>query len=106
MRRLERAVAAGAEFAITRPVYDVERLEEFLGRVKDLGVPVIVGVRPLRSVLDADYTIHELGVPVPEEIEQRLSEGGGVAIAHEMVERARAIAAGVEWSGIELAEIH
>ena len=98
--------AEGAQFVITRAVFDVAALEEFL---KNCEVPLIVGIRPLRSLRDAEYAMHELGLEVPAETIARLSAGGvdeGMAIAREMLERVRGLAAGVVWSGIEMRELH
>ncbi len=105
---LEDAVKAGAEFVVTEPVFDAEMLDEFLRRAKGLRVPVIVGVRPLRSVRDAEYMMHERKVPVPAETITRLSvePEAGVAIAREMAELVHGKAAGVAWSGMEVAELH
>jgi hypothetical protein len=102
----------GAEFVVTRPVYDVEVLERFLERCS---LPVIVGMRPLKNFRDAEFTIHELGVAVPAGIVARIGARGqgpgassdeGVEIAREMVERVRARIAGVYWSGSFAGELH
>jgi methionine synthase I (cobalamin-dependent) len=95
----------GAEFVVTRPVYNVDMLERFLDRC---GLPAIVGVRPLTSLRDVEYTMHELGVAVPAEIAARMAvdPAEGIAIAREMVERVRARAAGVYWSAPFTGELH
>jgi methionine synthase / methylenetetrahydrofolate reductase(NADPH) len=95
----------GAEFVVTSPVYDPEMLERFLDRCR---LPVIVGVRPLTSLRDAEFMMHERGVTVPAEIVARVAAGSdeGVAIARELVERVRARVAGVYWNAPFNGELH
>jgi homocysteine S-methyltransferase len=107
LRRFEAMVGAGAEFAVTEPVFDGDVLEAFLKRMEPQRVPVIVGIRALLSFRDAEATIHERRVPVPAALIARMStaetEGAaraeGMAIARELAERVRGIAAGVYWNG-------
>lgn len=49
LRRLEFKVEAGAEFAVTRPVFDVAAFERFLARVAPMRLPIIVGIWPFES---------------------------------------------------------
>jgi homocysteine S-methyltransferase len=106
MRRLELKVKAGAEYAVTQAVFDAGRLESFLKRIEDYKLPVILGIWPLISLRNAEFMMHELGIPVPGEYMARMSAAGseeearaeGVAIARETVERARGMVAGVQLS--------
>src|SRR5207248_6422640 len=41
-------VDAGAEFAVTQPVFDVRQLEAFLKRVEQFKIPVVAGIWPLK----------------------------------------------------------
>jgi homocysteine S-methyltransferase len=92
-------VKAGAEFAVTQPVFDLDSLEAFL----KFGIPVIAGIRPLTSFRNAEYMVNELRVPVPEPYMERMrrpdnadaARAEGVAIAKEMVQRVRPLVAGV-----------
>ena len=96
LRRFAWKVEAGAEFAITQPVFDVEQLDRFLQSVAAFKVPVIAGIWPLVSLRNAEFLANEVpGITVPEEILRRMrtaSEQGkeaalaeGVAIAREML---------------------
>jgi len=106
LRRFESKVKAGAEFVVTQAVFDAELLESFLKRIEAYKLPVIAGIWPLTSFRNAEFMIHELRTPVPDELMARMSaaESGeaaraeGVAIAREMVERARGMVAGVQLS--------
>jgi len=102
-------VDAGAEFAVTQPVFDPRQLEKFLKRVEEFRIPVVAGVWPLVSLRNAEFLANEVpGVSVPEEILQRMKaaqEKGkeaalaeGVAIAREMFARVKSMVQGVQVS--------
>lgn len=87
---------AGACFAMTQPVFDLDQLQRGLDRLQPLGVPIIVGVWPLLSLRNAEFLANEVpGVHVPLTVLERMrgaSERGreaalaeGTAIAREMV---------------------
>jgi methionine synthase I (cobalamin-dependent)/5,10-methylenetetrahydrofolate reductase len=100
LRRLHWKVEAGAEFAITQPVFDLEQLDRFLKQVESFRLPIIGGIWPLVSLRNAEFLANEVpGVTVPEEVLRRMrraSEQGreeglaeGVAIAREMLTAVR-----------------
>lgn len=77
LRRWYWKVDAGAEFAITRPVFDPGRLMELLERMEEQGtrIPVLVSVRPMVSLREAEFLAHEVpGIEVPESILRRMRE--------------------------------
>jgi methionine synthase I (cobalamin-dependent)/5,10-methylenetetrahydrofolate reductase len=102
LRRFESRVKAGAEFAVTQPIFHLESLEAFL----NFGIPVIAGIWPLTSFRNAEFMVNELRVPVPEPYLERMRRADdaeaardeGVAIAREMVQRVRPLVAGVQLS--------
>jgi homocysteine S-methyltransferase len=111
--RFRYKVEAGAEYAITQPVFDAEQLERFLDDVdRDLGAdrpPVIAGIWPLVSARNAEFLANEVpGVTVPEAVLARMrrasAEGKehavaeGIAIAREMLHRVRPVVQGVQVS--------
>ena len=109
LRRLDWKVKAGAEYAITQPVFDVRQLEHFLGRIEHMHLPVVAGIWPLLSYRNAQFMNNEVpGVQVPDEVMERMriaSEKGkefalheGVAIARETLARVRQRVAGVQVS--------
>ena len=102
-------VDAGAEFAVTQPVFDVEQLEAFLKRVEQFKTPIVAGIWPLISLRNAEFLANEVpGVSVPEEVLQRMrkaQEKGkeaalaeGVAIAREMFTKVKQMVQGVQVS--------
>jgi methionine synthase I (cobalamin-dependent)/5,10-methylenetetrahydrofolate reductase len=108
IRRFEYKVEAGAEFAVTQPVFDVSLLENFLRRIEHCRIPVIAGIWPLVSVRNAEFMKNELRVSVPDSILERMAvatSGGadaaraeGVAIAREMLLAIRDMVQGTQVS--------
>jgi len=107
LRRLEFKVEAGAEFAVTRPVFDVAAFERFLKRVEPLRLPIIVGIWPFESALNAEFMANEVpGVTVPDAIVERMRKttsaesamAEGVQVAREIVTAIKGMAAGVQIS--------
>jgi homocysteine S-methyltransferase len=102
-------VDAGAEFAVTQPVFDPPQLERFLKRVEQYRIPIVAGIWPLVSLRNAEFLANEVpGVTVPEEVLQRMRKAGeqgkeaalreGVAIAREMFVQVRQLVQGVQVS--------
>ena len=93
IRRFEFKVQAGAEYAVTQPVFDIRLLENFLKRIEHCRIPVIAGIWPLVSVRNAEFMKNELRVSVPDSILERMARAQtpeaaraeGVAIAREML---------------------
>jgi homocysteine S-methyltransferase len=106
IRRFEWKVQAGAEYAITQPVFDLDLLEAFLKRIEGCRIPVICGIWPLTSYRNAEFMVNELRVPVPEEFMERMrrvddaerARVEGVNIAREMTARVRKMVQGVQLS--------
>ena len=106
VRRFAFKVEAGAEFAITQPVFDLRVLEEFLRRIEGFRIPVIAGIWPLTSLRNAEFMKNDLRVSMPDEIIARMAaasspEAGraeGVKIAQEMLAEARPMVQGVQVS--------
>lgn len=51
----KKKIAAGAEYVITPPIFDLADSTTFLTRIKDLGVPVIATVFLIKSLAIAQY---------------------------------------------------
>jgi homocysteine S-methyltransferase len=96
MKRFRYKVEAGAEWAITQPVFDVGALYRFLEFIdkEKIRIPIIAGVWPLVSFKNAQFMNNEVpGVVIPEPILKRMSEQTdpesakrvGCEIAQEMV---------------------
>jgi methionine synthase / methylenetetrahydrofolate reductase(NADPH) len=109
LKRFEYKVEAGAEYAITQPVFDVSQLERFLGEIRHVRIPIIAGIWPLVSVRNAEFLANEVpGVVVPESIITRMRRANekskehavaeGIAIAREMLSCVKASVQGVQVS--------
>jgi homocysteine S-methyltransferase len=106
IRRFEYKVEAGAEYAVTQPVFDLSLLEAFLRRIEAYRIPVIAGIWPLVSARNAEFMKNELRVSVPDSILERMSRAAnpeaarheGVAIAREMLMAVRGMVQGVQIS--------
>ncbi|HET7565360.1 MAG TPA: methylenetetrahydrofolate reductase [Gemmatimonadaceae bacterium] len=109
IRRFEWKVDAGAEFAITQPVFDSAQLERFLERIAHVRIPIVAGIWPLVSARNAEFLANEVpGVVVPEPVLTRMRKASdrskehavaeGIAIAREMLDRVRGSVQGVQVS--------
>jgi homocysteine S-methyltransferase len=96
LRRFEYKVEAGAEFVVTRPVFDVAGFERFLKRIEGARLPVVAGVFSFESARNAEFMANEVpGVAVPEALLDRMRRADGPAAAAEGTAIAREIAAGL-----------
>jgi homocysteine S-methyltransferase len=106
LRRFAYKVEAGAEYAITRPVFDLRLLESFLERIKDRRIPIIASIWPLTSLRNAEYMKNDLRLSMPEEIMLRMAQADtpeaasreGIEIAQEMLEAVRPYVQGIQVS--------
>jgi homocysteine S-methyltransferase len=109
LKRFAWKVDAGAEFAVTQPVFDPAQLERFLGRIAAIRIPIVAGIWPLVSLRNAEFLANEVpGVSVPDDVIARMrraQERGqeaalaeGVAIARDMLEVVRPMVQGVQVS--------
>jgi len=94
IERFKQKVEAGAEYAISQPVFDPEMLLRFLDAVASCEIPVVAGIWPFTSFKNAEFMANEVpGVVVPDNILERMAtaqtrqEGRklGIEIAQEMI---------------------
>ena len=109
LKRFAWKVEAGAEFAVTQPVFDANQLENFLRRTDGQRPPIVAGIWPLVSVRNAEFLANEVpGVSVPDAVIDRMRKASekskehavaeGIAIAREMLDRVRGGVQGVQVS--------
>jgi methylenetetrahydrofolate reductase (NADPH) len=101
IQRLARKVEAGAQFVVTQPVYSEAQATALARATKRIGIPVILGILPLRTARHARF-LHDkvAGIAVPEPVRERMRLAGdpvaeGAAMARDMVQVARHLFAGV-----------
>ncbi len=90
--RLERKLAAGAQYVMTQPVFDPALVETVAERTKGLGVPIFMGVWPLLNGRQAEFLHNEVpGILIPDPVREKMAgkEGAegrkmGVELAKEV----------------------
>ncbi len=115
--RLAKKIRAGTDFIQTQIIYNIEKFEEWMGLVRDMGlhkkVFILAGVTPIRSLGMAKYMKKNVpGMDVPDEIIKRLEgaekkKAEGINICLDIIERVRKIegVAGVHIMAIEWEDI-
>jgi len=109
IKRFEWKVEAGAQYAITQPVFDTDQLRGFLKRIEHVRIPIIAGIWPLVSYRNAEFLHNEVpGVRVTPSIMERMrvastvsKEAGrdeGLKIARESLLEVRDVIQGVQVS--------
>jgi len=101
--RAHAKIRAGAQFLISRPVYELESLSQLVSALDGTGVPVVLSVTPLRSFEEADYLAHEVpGVTIPPSTIEALDNAGrgaargvGLELAASLLAKARSLVSGV-----------
>jgi homocysteine S-methyltransferase len=109
IKRFEYKVEAGAQYAITQPVFDTEQLRDFLKRIEHVRVPIVAGIWPLVSYRNAEFLHNEVpGVRVTPSIMERMrvasekskeaARDEGLKIARESLLEVRDLIQGVQVS--------
>ncbi len=98
IKRFEMKVKAGAEFAVTQPVYDPELLKNFLKRIEHCRIPVIAGIWPLVSLKNAEFMNNEVpGASVPDHIMEKMRKADTLDAQREVgIQAAREALLGVK----------
>ena len=98
--RLERKVKAGAQFAVTQPVYDEQGASTLYEATRHLDIPIILGILPLRSARHAQFLHQKVaGITIPQPALDRMSTASnpaaeGASAARELLASARQLFAG------------
>ncbi|MDQ3474056.1 MAG: bifunctional homocysteine S-methyltransferase/methylenetetrahydrofolate reductase [Acidobacteriota bacterium] len=109
LRRFEYKVEAGAQYAITQPVFDTDQLRDFIKSVEHVRIPIIAGIWPLVSYRNAEFLHNEVpGVRVTPAIMERMRDASaiskdagrdeGLKIARESLQEVRDLIQGVQVS--------
>jgi len=110
LNRFMYKVEAGAEFALTQPVFDVAAFERFLRRIEHCKIPVIIGILPLPNFKMAEFMHYEVpGCSIPGPVLERMrsaesrsldhAHAEGIAIAREILNGVRGMTQGVQIRG-------
>ncbi|MEK6554400.1 MAG: bifunctional homocysteine S-methyltransferase/methylenetetrahydrofolate reductase [Bdellovibrionota bacterium] len=108
IQRFKYKIEAGADFAITQPIYNLETFQSFLDEVGDIKIPIIMGLWPLVSLRNAEFLRNEVpGVDVPDWAVEEMRKAGdskeeatkrGIEIAQKTLLEAEKIVAGFQIS--------
>ncbi|HET9848945.1 MAG TPA: bifunctional homocysteine S-methyltransferase/methylenetetrahydrofolate reductase, partial [Candidatus Dormibacteraeota bacterium] len=80
--RFRQKIDAGANVAMSQPLYDRETLERFFERTGPLPIPFLLGVLPLQSSRHAEFMHNEVpGIVVPQPLRDRMRNAGENGIA-------------------------
>jgi homocysteine S-methyltransferase len=97
--KLRAKIEAGATFAQTQPVYDLDALSRFLEHPEARAIPILIGLIPLLSLKQTLFFANEVpGVVVPPAIQDRMRRAAERGAEHEKAEGleiARELAAGI-----------
>jgi methionine synthase I (cobalamin-dependent)/5,10-methylenetetrahydrofolate reductase len=97
LERYDRKLAAGADYIMTQPIYDIAVLERFLERKGKPTVPIILGMIPLHSFRHAERLHNEVaGITISDAVREQMREAGergrevGMELARQILLEAKA----------------
>ena len=100
--RFRQKIEAGAQVAMSQPLYERETLERFFAKTGPLPIPFLLGVLPLQSSRHAEFMHNEVpGIVVPQELRDRMRRAGengiaeGLQQARELLEQTKDLVEGV-----------
>ncbi len=108
IKRFKYKVEAGADYAITQPIYDLEAYKRFLDRLGPISIPIVMGIWPLVSLRNAEFLKNEVpGVEVPNWVITEMEKAGeskeealkrGIEISIETINAAKDLVDGFQVS--------
>lgn len=103
--RLEKKIAAGADYFITQPVYSKEKIIEIYEATKHLDTPIYIGIMPLTSLRNSEFLHNEVpGIKLSDEVLERMrradvdketAQAEGLQIAKELIDTAAELFNGI-----------
>src|SRR5699024_6411744 len=95
-QRMERKIKSGADYILTQPVYDVEKIVELKEATKHIDTPIFLGIMPLTSTKNAEFLHNEVpGIKLTDDVRYRMrdvaddrerSTAESIAISKELVD--------------------
>jgi len=97
VKKLESKLAAGAQYVMTQPVFDLDLARKTVEKLKPLGVPVFLGVMPLLSSRNAEFLHNEVpGIKIADPLREKLrscsDDSAAVKIGLEVAREVRDVA--------------
>jgi homocysteine S-methyltransferase len=108
LSRFKYKIEAGADYAITQPIYNVEAYKKFMDKLGPCPIPIIMGIWPVVSLRNAEFLKNEVpGVDVPDWVIAEMQKAGdkkddaikrGLDIAARTMSEAKNLVAGFQVS--------
>ncbi|MEZ4873228.1 MAG: bifunctional homocysteine S-methyltransferase/methylenetetrahydrofolate reductase [Bdellovibrionales bacterium] len=108
IKRYKYKIEAGAHYAITQPIYNVDAYVQFMEKTGSDSIPIIMGIWPLVSLRNAEFLKNEVpGVSVPDWVISEMEKAGddkeeavkrGLEIAVKTMEQASSLVSGFQVS--------
>jgi homocysteine S-methyltransferase len=102
IERFKQKIEAGAQVAMSQPLYDRETLERFFERTGRLPIPFLLGVLPLQSSRHAEFMHNEVpGIVIPQTLRDRMRKAGengiteGLQQSRQLLEETKDLVQGV-----------
>ena len=105
IENMHRKIESGASFLQTQAVYDAGQFQSFMDKIGDVGIPILVGVIPIKSVKMAQYMNEKVpGITVPDALINRIADQGddreritetSIQMSAELIRGLRQIAGGL-----------
>lgn len=84
--KLKEKIDSGVDFVQTQPIFDLDLLKRFADKTKNLHLPILVGLMPLRDARHAEFLHHEVpGTKIPDKLRKRLSNANKTELINESV---------------------
>src|SRR5699024_11384677 len=96
VKRLEKKISHGANYVLTQPIYNKEKIVELKEATAHLDIPIFIGVMPITSTKHAEFLHNEVpGITLTDDVRERMKAAGNdrekanaerLAISRELVE--------------------
>ena len=99
--KMDKKIAAGAEFFQTQAVFDLKTFENFVSKTKHVKVPIMAGIVLLKSAGMARYMNKRVaGITVPENLIRKMQESKNkvatsIEIASRLIKQLRPLCRGI-----------
>jgi 5,10-methylenetetrahydrofolate reductase len=94
VERLQTKIAAGADYAMSQPLFCPEQIEQVAQAAQHLAIPIFIGIMPLTSYRNAEFLHNKVpGIRIPDDVLAKMARyqgedarKQGLEIAMELVE--------------------
>jgi 5,10-methylenetetrahydrofolate reductase len=78
VERLEKKIAAGADYAMSQPLFCHEQIEQVAHATQQLAIPLFIGIMPLTSYRNAEFLHHQVpGIRLSDDVLARMARYQG-----------------------------